>query len=737
MRDIELLQTVLEFVEDQYQDDYILTKSVLLYLHAEHSALLTALPLIACRALASIAHPLIGRNYDDQEFLFANELYLTRCLQVGEGVEAALNAWLSDIVSVRYFWPIQLFRYPKAPLAPTIFRLLYNSLPKLMKEMSECLINCFVTAVKETGVKLIDMEDRGAAVFDRLNHDLSLDWDQIGYILWRSKDIRFYSGAGLWVMYGNHPILTDVFRLRPDLVIRDLSELLDRIAQYPFLQTRFLRSRKLFAFFKLDEKISAWCEDKFSGDSRSKNAVLFMYSFVASLESYQRLAGDRLVQGARIDTSVGNSSLFSAASCHLKNLDSPPGEFFPLVRGCLVGGGDLFYAALHAFHKACYNVPYASAVPEILPLLQAPVSVMKKGVALVAQICPRDEAVEHLRQLWVTAKHYSARTVILVHLLSFFLDDPSAETWEALKRSIAESDDPLLPSLPNISSIPIIFVKDFSETMWKMLTALPPSKNKRSTENKLLRELVNYVELLSDSYCKAVISPTLFTPDSNVNDLTVKYLALGQAPVYEKIIFVKTIFNERVDLDPHAVFQFISAMVKAQRSEVFNFLPEFMLSFKDEFKRVELFEGRWMLLYLNVIQETLKEGKEDLVAIGPAIAKLWLSEPDRALLHPLLTRSLQRVFKTSEIHGVVAGMLLEDEPAVSIAALQALSHDQWTVGAEDDWPEREGGNADHALVPGGSHDQTMHHVILDTFRIYRGSTFKLYFKQYLALDIRI
>lgn len=622
----------------------------------------------------------------------------------------ALKLWLLEFNKLDRRLP--LLEKPNKQL----FLILYTFLPQLLDKKNYLADNysaIFLNALVKCRINPGELHDGGNSLTKHL--------DACTALLWKSRILEFYNGDELVKIITQHCLVTEFLRFRPEFVQKNILEILKQLLEnYYTIDQRFFSNRQMLKFYKLDQTIAKFCEETFI-NSNHKIVLLRIYAFVAEIDAFQRLAGEYLVNGPRVDTLSNDAQLKIRLPSYLKHLQ-PIGSVFPLVRGCLIGGGDLLYPALSTFLKACYNSPVEEAVKEVMPLLESPVSVMKKAVGILAVVCTRTEAVRIFETAWQNARHYSARTVLLERLLGLFVDDPTEETWKGVEQCIVQSDAKLLLAFPSFQTIPDSYIRQFSSVFWKALDQCQDCKTLETLRLRMVDELTDRVHLLSNELCEKIITRWFLLQNNHVDNFTVMYLARGEEELAEKLQFIENVVKLRLNAYPRGFIDFVLTIVAQDLSNIFPFLSEFMACLETILTRVDLFEARWPLLYLQVLQRSGKTDYDTLRSVGQQISALWMSEPDRNGLHPLLADSLRRVYQGWQLLAVVSGIVCDD-PAVNVAVLLAMDHG--SCNRED---------LTEAVC--GDDQEILHKFVLYRLSQCQNDAVQTYLSEFLALENR-
>jgi len=653
-----------------------------------------AMPLETCHLLSKITSRLVPRE-SSNSYLMPHEVIVNKKMEADLDFEEAFSNWMNDLfiqVKKNYAPPLNeilALRFPKSQHAKIIFQMFYDRIPNIRSAIkdnfsNEYLAVSLIEVAMQVGLGHNDLCDNG----DRLKELLGDNAGNGTAMAWRFFKCSYENPK----YYGNTPHLTSYFRYRPDLIKSNIETIISGWNQWN-LPKGFLKLKALLSFYELNKLISDAVRIKVHDESVSwfqKMHVPLVYSETVTLSEYLDELGKYIPEKSSVDANsiLSNSFITVPATRCLRNL-KPPSELFSLVVKYLVGGSEMLLPALPAFHKACFNSHLQVVKGNITPLLQHPVSVLKKAVGTLSTLLPRKSALEAYGEVWARSVHYSARTIVLKHLVNMFLDDPSPQVWNLLKLCLSDVDEPLFSFIPNLDQVPDDYLDGFLDTILNRLAHFYGNEAADAAKAKIIRKLSSRVQLLSNEKCEGIIEDAIFTPGCQVDHFTICYLATDSDQLLKKLEFLNTLLRERVGAHPCAVINFVYRIARADNRYVHIFIKEFVELSGDVFERPELFEAKWVLKILYFSQDTWENKKINvslLPGVGKKVAQLWLTQKDRQFFFPLLAKAIVRVFEIPlHLHAFLSGVIGDDDELISVVAMcLPKNHNEIEIRSNDE-----------------------------------------------------
>ncbi|EEB13496.1 conserved hypothetical protein [Pediculus humanus corporis] len=129
-----------------------------------------------------------------------------------------------------------------------------------------------------------------------------------------------------------------------------------------------------------------------------------------------------------------------------------------------------FKEVLWSFQNCCYHSRTDEIVPKLMNILKdsniSKIAIKKELIRVLVNITNFSESLVISNKCWSMIDHYSTRTVLLKKVTSSFLEQPSEETFNTLKKFISESDELVIESRPPLKDIPLKYFEDYVLTLW-------------------------------------------------------------------------------------------------------------------------------------------------------------------------------------------------------------------------------------------------------------------------------
>lgn len=453
-------------------------------------------------------------------------------------------------------------------------------------------------------------------------------------------------------------ILMYLLKKNSEYVIKSISDILnDLYTEYNKYFKCLFKSKKIFDFYNVTNEIKKMTREKFkSTDSfiRKFNA-LKLHSHFADISEYEELVSEYIPKTDRIDYK-NNTSEFVKMQITvpelIKNI-KPDSKNFPLVFRFLMG--DFLKPVLTSFNSACYNSPVGMVITILKEKIDAPVSVKKAILRNIAEISQIQEKLQFFIDLWEKEKHYSIRTVILQTISKCFLEEPTDESFNAVRKCILESDEMTIEARPDTRAIPARYINDYASAIWQFSDKLENVNSKNILRNSLVKSFTpKNIWTLSDEFCERIIKSGIFDDESklHLNYFTSYYLISNPHSMNRKLNTVLSLMFERKQNQKSIVgFLNILGQVSLQHPKHFHEIFDLIIkTWGKIFQRDELCDEFLTLQYYRAYHKVLPdaESKDTLnisINFANELKNVIANTPDYKELAIIFQTTLQLFFE--------------------------------------------------------------------------------------------
>ena len=282
----------------------------------------------------------------------------------------------------------------------------------------------------------------------------------------------------------------------------------------PGIKDVFFSCLKMLSFMSLNEKLFTNISKEFQENKNVaiKRNSLILLSHICSIENFEKLTESYMPKSEKIDFSENNNYLEIQILIPniIKNI-KPSWKNLNLILKFFIG--DYFKEVLWSFQNCCYHSRTDEIVPKLMNILKdsnlSKIAIKKELIRVLVNITNFSESLVISNKCWSMVDHYSTRTVLLKKVTSSFLEQPSEETFNTLKKFISESDELVIESRPPLKDIPLKYFEDYVLTLWTFSEKQSP-RLKNNLQDSILSgiNLLN-VRLLSEDFSKNLIEKNL------------------------------------------------------------------------------------------------------------------------------------------------------------------------------------------------------------------------------------
>ncbi|KAL0271467.1 UNVERIFIED_CONTAM: hypothetical protein PYX00_008551 [Menopon gallinae] len=410
--------------------------------------------------------------------------------------------------------------------------------------------------------------------------------------------------------------LLHLLKLDPEYVVNSLDNILnDLFTIYgEFAFKKFITSRSRLDFLNITSNIEKITCEKFKTSvscTRKVNA-LKMYSYFANIDDFAALVQEYIPIKERMFLDKNNGEFLTIQMTVpqvIKNI-KPDSKNLPLISQYL--NKDFLRWVLPSFNSACHNTPSRIILPILKEYFPAKsISVKKAILYRITDISVNEEKLKYFRALWDSEKHSSVRALVFQTISKCFIENPSTEIFEIVKKCISEADELTIKDRPSLSTIPAQYLNEYTILLWKFTERYENSRFTTNFRNDLIHHFVPMnIWILSEEFCEMIIRRYLFDSGAkvNVNNFSCYYLISNPYSMSQKLSVIMQLMRER-RFNYFSVSSFLSLLCRLSVEDPKRFVGVFegiLEGWPNVYKSVKMFEEHLQLRIAKSYNKVMK-----------------------------------------------------------------------------------------------------------------------------------
>lgn len=394
--------------------------------------------------------------------------------------------------------------------------------------------------------------------------------------------------------------------------------------------------KKIFDFYNVSERFKNFIAEHFKTAFEDWNGCfteryhdLLLYSHFANISEYEKLVCAYLPKNQNERFSETNSDEYydvqKIVPKLIKNIN-PQYKNFPLIFEFLLAKEEedddedefdyddeeeekeSFKLFLGSFDSACYNSPVQVVMSILKEKIDSRPSVKKAVMRNISAICTLQERIKFCSDSWEKEKRHSVRAVIFKQISENFLDKPTDESFNALKKCILESSGKTIKARCKITAIPTRYKNDYVSAIWQYSEKLTDDFHlKYFVQNSVIEEFtLQNINVLSDELCERIIKSGIFN-DLKFNNFTIYYLLSNPDSIKRKLDTLLNLMLQRKH-NPISIVSFLNVLGRFSLEhpkyfhEVFDLITA---SWPKIFTKSELFDEFLIVQYYRAYHKSL------------------------------------------------------------------------------------------------------------------------------------